>query len=1082
MFRSFILILMSVCLISVRAHAQEPSGALEGEVVDQTGAAVLGCVVTVVHERTGITRKLETGEAGAFVFPVLAVGEYSLTAEKPGFAPARQPSIRLSLNQTLRLHLVLEVASSEQSLQVEAVPELVQTSSNVLGNVVADRQVTDLPLNGRNFAQLGLLQLGVVPMTSGLVEQGGERRSGHAYIVNGQRPESNNYLVDGARAVNRIDGGFALKMPIDAIDEFKILTHTAPPEYGGTSGGTTSVVTKSGGNEIHGALYDFLRNDRLDTRNFFVPKTEPLKQNQFGATAGGPLRRNRLFYFGYYEGLRDRRGVTRGSTVPTPAQREGDFSALTAPLINTVTGVPFPGNRIPDSMINPLSRSLLRYYPLGNVSPSFYSSTQASSNDADQAGIKLDAVLGNSDLFSARYSFARSNSDNPFSILGADLPGFPQENDTRVQLFSFTETHTNGRTINSFRGSFFRDFIMLEKRLSGLSPQQLGFGYGSTVAFATGAPFFIVSGYSNMGDPAIGPRDTTQNDYEVVDSVSHVAGRHNFRFGGLFRRTQVNSNQGHYSNGVYNFTTSPVNESFANFLLGSPSTFTQGGGDFYRGLRSWDLAFYAQDEWRITQRLTLNYGVRYEVTTPFSEINGRLNAFSPGVQSVVRPDAPKGVLFPGDPGVPDTIAPIYRKGWMPRIGVAWDPDGSGRWAIRSGFAIFYDTLANGVGGPLRVATQSAPWVTMRQVTGNAVNLGLPLGTSSFVSGVYTYPQNLFTIASNLRPPYAQDWNFSVQRTLGAQAIEVRYLGTKGTRLPRFVEANPAVYGPGATAANAGRRRVYAGCPSATAPCALGYVALVDGSTNSTYHSGQVSVTRRFHNGAGYMTSYTLSKTLDYVSSLHIAGPAPILVSGEMDLAQNPFNLKAEHGPSMFDARHRLVMNGMYVPGWFRDSGKVVRAMLDGWQVNGIATLSSPTPFTVYDTRNVSLQAPIPPVAGTFASRPDLVGSCTDGPHTVQQWISGSAFSRLNASTQTGQFGNEGRNVCRGAGIANLDVSLVRNFAVREGMTVQFRAESFNAMNHPNLGLPVNDLASPNFGRVLEAGPPRLVQFAIKILY
>ena len=579
-------LLFSMMLASLVAAAQDPSAVLEGLVTDRLQGALAGATVTVTNERTGLVRKQLTTLEGTYAFPVLPVGDYTVAVEKEQFAPFKQGAVRLNVNQTVRLNITLEIAAAKQALLVEATPELVQTSSNVLGSVVTDREVVDLPLNGRNFAQLGLLQLGVVPMTSGLTEQGGERREGHAYIVNGERPESNNYLVDGARVVNRIDGGFGLKPPIDAIEEFKILTHTAPPEYGGTSGGNTSIVTRSGGNEVHGAFYDFVRNDMFDTRNFFVSQTEPLKQNQFGGTTGGPVRRGRLFYFGYYEGFRNRQGITRGDTVPTPAQREGDFSANPTPLINTLTGQPYPGGIIPAASINPLAGKLLGFYPLGNVSPSFYSSTQPSANDTDQGGGKFDYVLGAADTASARYTLSRSYTLDPFSILGSDLPGFPVQNNTRGQLFSLAETHIAGNTINSFRGSFFRDYIFLEKRLSGLSPDSLGFGYDTTTAMATGAPFLIVNGYSNMGDPAIGPRDTTQNDYEFQDSVAHTAGRHSFKFGGLFRRTQVNSVQGHYANGVYNFTSTPASDPFANFLLGTPSTFTQGGGDFYRGLRS----------------------------------------------------------------------------------------------------------------------------------------------------------------------------------------------------------------------------------------------------------------------------------------------------------------------------------------------------------------------------------------------------------------------------------------------------------------------------------------------------------------
>ncbi len=682
----------------------------------------------------------------------------------------------------------MNLEGNRETVTVEESAALVQTSANVLGNVITRQEVAELPLNGRNFSQLGQLQLGVVPMTAGLTEQGGSRRSGHAYIVNGQRPESNNFLIDGARVVNRIDGGYALKPPIDAIDEFKILTHTAPAEYGGASGANTSVVTRAGGNDLHGVLYEFLRNDWMDTRNFFVSHTEPLKQNQFGGTLGGPIRRNKAFFFGYYEGFRNRQGITRGSTVPTPAQRAGDFSASTVPVTDAA-GAPFPGGQIPKSLQDPLSVSLLRYYPSGNVSPSFYTSTQPLANDTEQAGIKLDFQLGTTDSLTTRYTFSKGYTSNPFSILGADLPGFPVEDDLRTQLFTIADTHAAGSTINTFRASLFRHWFVLEKRLSGLSPRALGFGYDSTLAFAEGAPFVIINGYSNMGDPAIGPRDTTQNDFEFQEALAHAVGRHSYKFGVGYRRTQVNSNQGHYANGGFIFSNSPASDAFANFLMGRPSTFTQAGGDFYRGLRSRDINAYAQDEWRVSGRLTLNYGMRYEITTPFSEINGRLNAFAPGRQSTVFPQAPAGVLVPGDPGVPDTIAPVYCMGFMPRLGVAWDPDGKARTTVRAGYAIFYDTLANGVGGPLRVATQTLPWVIVRQVTGNTVNFGQPFGavTPSFAPGMFTQPMNLFTISNDLKPPYAQDWNLAIQRAWGEQTVELRYVGTKGTHLPRFID-------------------------------------------------------------------------------------------------------------------------------------------------------------------------------------------------------------------------------------------------------------------------------------------------------
>jgi hypothetical protein len=524
---SFILSFCLALLFASPLLGQDPTASLEGEVIDETGGAIPGATVKITHLATGSNHFQTTGENGAFSFPVLPVGEYELQVDALNFAKYNRPPIALSVNQRFRITVEMQLEATSQSVVVEATLPQVDTSSNVLGKVVGEQEILNLPLNGRNFAQLGLLQLGVMPLTAGVATHGGSRRSGQAYAVNGQRPESNNYLVDGAKVVNRVDGGFAFKLPVDAIAEFKILTHTAVPEYGGTSGANTSIVTQSGGNELHGTLYEFFRNDVFDARNFFSAETEPLKQNQFGGTVGGPVRVNKAFFFGYYEGFRNRQGITRGSTVPTPKQREGDFSELPIPLVDARTGQAFPNNQIPDSMIDPVSRRLLQYYPLGNLSPSFASATRMLSNNTDQGGAKLDLSLSSEDTASVRYSLSKSTNVVPFSILGADTPDFPVGDFLTTQLLSLAETHSfSGMTVNSFRTSFFRHRFLMEKRLSGLSPRMLGFNFDSTLKAAEGAPFFLVSGYSSFGDPTIGPRDTVQNNFEFSDALAHTTGTH----------------------------------------------------------------------------------------------------------------------------------------------------------------------------------------------------------------------------------------------------------------------------------------------------------------------------------------------------------------------------------------------------------------------------------------------------------------------------------------------------------------------------------------------------------------------------
>lgn len=1070
--------------------AQDTTAVLEGQITDESGGVVPGATVQAVNGKTGYRRTQNTTTAGAYHF-ALPVGEYELHITKSGFAEQVRTTIQLNVSQTARIDIQLRVAREKDTITVQSEATLVDSGSNVIGNVVTGRQLVELPLNGRNFTQLGLLQPGVAPLTQGVAKAGGSLRAGQAYAVNGQRPESNAYLLDGVSNLNRVDGGFALKTPVDAIQEFRILTQTAPAEYGGTSGATTTVVTRSGGNNFHGNVYEFLRNDRLDARNFLASAVEPLKQNQFGATIGGPIRKNKDFFFAYYEGFRNRQGVTQSATVPSDAQRNGDFSGMRdpqtgqpIPLINYFSGERFPNDQIPLPAQDPVARRLVQFYPRANGGPNLYVTTQTMHNTADQGGVRLDHTFSDRDQLSFRYARSVSSNIDPLSIAGANVPGFPVGEDIGTQSVALSETHLfSGATSNAFRVSFFRNVFDTDKPLNKTSPRELGFNYDSTLASASGPPFMIVSGYASIGDPITGPRDTAQNSYGAHDSLSHITGAHSFKFGVDFQRTQINMSQGIASNGFFVFAPFPASDSFASFLLGFPVVFFQGGGDMNRGLRNIDFALYGQDEWRITPRLTLNYGLRWEVSTPFVDIRNRMNSWTPGVQSTVFANAPKGLLFPGDPGVPDGIAPVYRKGLMPRVGLAWDPTGTGKTSLRAAYGIYYDSFTNGVGGPLQSPLSALPWTQARQLA-PPINFANPWnGQYPFVPNSFPQPTTVLTVENGMRPPYAQNWNFSAQRALaGSFLIDARYIGNKGTRLPRMIEGNPAIYRPGATSDNADQRRLYAGCKGPQGPCDFASVGIITNSTSSTYHAGQLALTRRFHNGLAFLTSYTFSKSLDYVSTFNVAGSAPRLVAGENDLAQDPFNLKAEHGPSLFDARHRFVFSGSYEIPFRRSGSAAANALFSGWQLNAIAAFSSATPFTVYDSANVALQGSSPEITGFYSSRPDLIADPNTGSHTPDQWVSRAAFRRLDPATRAGQFGSEGRNAIRGPGSANVDLSLLKTFSLTERLRLQFRAECFNVTNHANFGLPENDLASPNFGRVLQAGSPRLFQFGLKLIF
>ena len=1086
-----ILALLFVCLCTL-VQAQAPIGTLEGQIIDPASALVSNAEVSVHNAQTGLSRTVLSSRQGAFHFSDLPIGAYLLEVKAQGFAPYSVSSIRIDIGQVVSWPVQLQIATGRTEVSVSGQAVTVDTSQT-LGNVISEKQATDLPLNGRDLTQLGLLQPGVAPMTAGLGEAGGIARSGQAYAVNGQRPESNNYLLDGASNVDSVNGGYALRTPVDAVNEFRILTLNAPAEYGDTSGATTSVVTKSGGNYLHGDVYDFFRNDAMDARNFFAAETEPLHRNQYGATVGGPIRKDKDFFFFYYEGQRNSAGETQAAIVPTAAERTGDFSGLTdpstgqpVPLINEFTGQPFPGNQIAPYMQSPIALLAEKLYPLPNIGTNVFESTQLGSNNYNQGGLRFDHYFGPSDQFFARYSTSSLSEFDPLPIAGAGVPGFPVTDAIVTNSITGSWVHLiSPQTVQTVRASVFRNVFLAGQAVNHAPASDLGFQYQPTLALNQGVPYLIVSGYASLGNPITGPQNTYQNDFQGSYSVAMTRGRHNLKFGADLTREQINATLGIATNGFFVFAPFPASDSFASFLLGQSVQFFQGGGDFNRGLRKWVAAGYAQDEFRLNSRLTLNFGLRYEVNTPYVDIRNRMNAWAPGVQSTIYPNAPEGLLFPGDPGVPAGIAAVDYREVMPRVGIAWDPFGDNKTVVRAGYGIFYDGFTNGVGGPLQASISALPWTQAYQLPGPGFDLANPYGGAAtpFGSGNFVAPATVLTVQSGMRPPYSQNWNLSIERALAKNyLLDVRYVGNKGTHLPRFIEANPSIYGPGVNANNNNEIREYTTCNSAGV-CNYGSVGLLADDTSSTYHALEVAFSRQYAHGLSFLASYWYSKSLDYISSLNVAGSAPTLVAGENDLAQNPFDLAAEHGPSLFDATHRFVFSGTWaLPSW-RAAPRAAAFLTNGWQFNAISSLSTGTPFTVYDSADVSLQGSAPEISGFYSSRPDLISNPNAGqPHTANEWVSRAPFLQLNPQTQAGQFGNEGRNVVRGPGIEDADVSLFKYFNIDETRRVQFRAECFNLLNHPNFGLPVNDLESPAFGQILQAGSPRLMQLAVKFLF
>ena len=1109
-FRSLVC-LLAILIAGLNVGAQQITGNIRGTVVDPSGAVVTGATVAARQTETGLTRTAVTDHAGAYVVVELPVGHYQLQVEAKGFQKYIQQGIILNVNETATIPIHLAVGAETQVLEVNADAQLIQGTVTSLGKTISEREVLDLPLNGRNFTQLGLLQPGVVPLTPGLAEAGGSLREGQAYAVNGQRPESNNFLIDGANNFNGVDGGFVLKPPVDAITEFRILTHNASAEFGQSLGSTTNILTRSGTNRFHGALWEFLRNDVFDATNYFAAKTEPLKQNQFGGTFGGPIHKDKTFFFAYYEGFRNRQGQTTSATVPSVAERNGDFSALCPEgftagfcnnqdhqLFNVFLSQPYPNNQYPvATQTNPVTQNLLQYIPFPNSGPNVFTTTQVVRQDSNQGGVKIDHYLTPSDILNFRYSIIDGTQFNPIPTSGASVPGFPVGQDQRAQNFVVQETHTfSPSMIGVFRFSYLRNKFLFGEHINPTTPGELGFQYQPSLDMAVGPPSIQISGYTTIGNPITGPRNTYENAFDYSGSMSWVHGRHELKFGGGYQRLQVNALQGIATNGFFVFAGFPVvPDAFASFLFGQPVVFLQGLGDFERGIRGNAINSYVQDTFKATSRLTFNLGLRYDLPFPYTEIKNRQTLWIPGRQSTVVPDAPPGLLYPGDKGVPAGLIPTFKKAFAPRVGLAWDPTGSAKWLVTSAYGVFYEPYYTGQGGPLQSPISAPPYLQTPQVS--LPNFADPFNGNPPISGEFSKPLTNLTLAANLPLPYSQDWDLNIQRSFGSDLLfEIGYVGTKGTKLPRFIEANPAIYIPGfdtsvnppqpiSTSSNADRRRKYSGCTLDPATvCDFSSTGLISGIANSSYNALQASLKKRFSHGISFLASYTYSKSIDDSSSFNLTGSASKPLAGENDLAQNPFDVNAERGRSLFDARQRFVLSYQWALPWWQQPKGWYQQVLGNWQVNGIVTAMTGTPFTVFDGNDFSVQGSAPEISGFFSNRPNVVGNPNDGPKTTSNWLNPNAFQRIiqDPNSPVQQFGTAGRNISQGPGYANWDFSLFKNIRITESKELQFRAEFFNILNHTNLRNPDSDINSQTYNQILEAQAPRLIQFALKFTF
>jgi hypothetical protein len=1141
----------------------DTGGRISGTVKDTSGGVVPGSTVTVRNIATQLARTTPANLDGFYSFAGLPVGQYEIEVLHPDFKPYKRTGLVIDVETQLQVDVVMQVGEQTEEITISDSAVHVETETAQMGEVIADSQISSVPLNGRSFTDLLGLQPGVIPVSTrqanSVIMAGvssappsGDLNPGNVSI-SGQRETSNGFIVNGSNVEEDVNMGAAILPNLDSISEFRILTNNFDAEYGNYSGGQILVVTKSGTNQLHGDAFEFFRNTHLDAKNFFSPQRAKYDQNQFGATLGGPIRKEKVFIFGDYQGSRTNEGVETGIiSVPSSLERSGNFGAgaLTgkvngqnwADLLSQKLGFPvvagesytdvFPTGIIPQQAWSGPAKSLLQYIPQSNFGPDkFYTSGQDETIRDDKGSVRLDANtrLGNVALY---YFLDDYTLNNPYPTGqgGANVPGFDAVSSGRAQLFSLDIVKTFGRnSVNDFHFSYMRDANNIGQPQDGVGPSLASQGFVTS----TGSPSIFaldprIEGIENVAfnNYTIGVDITGlaqhNNTFQWSDNFSKVIGTHTLKFGGEFHYDQVNTIPDATFNGTFSFNGQETGSDFADFLLGIPSTFTQSDGQaFYT--RNRYAGFFAQDAWRVRSNLTLNYGLRWDLIRPWYEKFNQLQTIVPGQQSVVYPGAPQGLVFPGDPGISRTLAPARNRNFSPRIGLAYSPNfqnsflkkmfgDSGKTSVRAGYGIF-DTAFEGLSAGIMYAVPpygynyvspapplfSDPFIT---AASGAVNpqpypIAFPaFGASRENPNTAVDWNPLLPVSADPafskdnRVPYAEQYNFSVQRQLSSNMlISISYVGSQAHRLLAVQEANPGnpalclsvsqpdQVAPGsATCGPFAENGVFVTSAGTSINGTRGPLGPNFGSDtyqktvgNSSYNALEFNF-RRSSEHSELLVGYTYSKSIDLSSSL-----------GE---EVNPFRLGDTRAISVFDMRHNFVASYRIDLPFHRLFGRR-NQFTDGWSLSGTTRFSSGFPVTLYNNNDTSL-------LGTFAN--GVNNNLLDTPNFTTGPLEVNTNPRdgnpaFNTSLFTvpalGQLGTAQRRFLYGPGINNFDLALLKTVEITESQQLQFRVEAFNAFNHAQFygSAAVNgNISSTNFGRVVSAAAPRLLQLAIKFIF